>query len=216
MSAAQRSTPGGITVVGTGTAAAAVDQVTITLGVQILRPDAGEAFQTAAETVTQLLSVLSDNGVDARSVRTADLTLGPRIEWQDNRETLLGYQAAQRLIVRLPALGQVEPILTDVVRRGGMGVRIDQVALEAGDTGQAMRTARDLAFADAAAAAHQFADLTGRKLGGVQEVSEGDTTEPMYRSPRQFAESATAAAMPVATGDTQVSVTVRVRWAFAD
>lgn len=216
MSAEQQKSSGGITVTGSGRAAAAVDQVTITLGVEILRPDPGEAFTTAGATVTQVLSVLADNGVDARSVRTADLSLGPRIEWQDNRETLLGYQAAQRLIVHLEALGSVERILTDVVRRGGLGVRIDQVTLEAGDTEDATRVARAAAFADAAAAAQQFAELAGRTLGAVQEVSEGAEVHPVYRAAGGMGARPAAKSMPVATGDTDVNVTVRVRWAFAD
>lgn len=218
MSAEQRKSRGGITVIGSGRAATAVDQVTITLGVEILRPDPGEAFTTAGATVTQVLSVLADNGVDARSVRTADLNLGPRIEWMDNRETLLGYQAAQRLIVHLEALGNVERILTDVVRRGGLGVRIDQVTLEAGDTEDATRVARAAAFADAAAAAQQFAELAGRTLGAVQEVSEGAEVHPVDRAAGGMAARPRPAAisMPVATGDTEVNVTVRVRWAFAD
>ncbi|MGI8417112.1 MAG: SIMPL domain-containing protein [Nakamurella sp.] len=217
MSAEQRKSRGGITVTGGGRAAAAVDQVTVTLGVEILRPDPGEAFTTAGATVTQVLSVLADNGVDARSVRTADLSLVPRIEWLDNRETLLGYQAAQRLIVHLEALGEVERILTDVVRRGGLGVRIHQVALEAGDTEDATRAARAAAFTDAAAAAQQFAELAGRTLGAVQEVSEGAEVHPVYRAAGgRAAASPRAKSMPVATGDTEVNVTVRVRWAFAD
>ena len=108
------------------------DEVTITLGVEILRPDAGEAFRTAANTVSNVLSVLSDNGVDARSVRTADLSLGPRTEYRDGHEVLLGYAAAQRMIVHLEALGSVERLLSDVAARGGAGVRIDNVALTAG------------------------------------------------------------------------------------
>lgn len=216
MSAQLRMSRGGITMTGGGTAAATVDQVTMTLGVEILRPDPGEAFTTAGATVTQVLSVLADNGVDARSVRTANLSLGPRIEWQDSHEMLLGYQAAQRLIVHLEALGQIERIITDVVHRGGLGVRIDQVTLEAGDTQDATKAARASAFADAAAAAQQYAELSGRTLGAVQEVWEGDEVEPIYRAARLTAAAPRPAAMPVATGDTEVSVTVRVRWAFAD
>ncbi|MGI8592211.1 MAG: SIMPL domain-containing protein, partial [Nakamurella sp.] len=70
---------------------------------------------------------------------------------------------------------------------------------------------------EAAAAAQQFAELSGRTLGAVQEVSEGAEVHPVYRAvglaaaPRPAAKS-----MPVAAGDTEVTVTVRVRWAFAD
>lgn len=69
--------PDGITVVGRGTASAAVDRVTVSLAVEVLRAEPGDAWAVASGTATRLLAVLADDGVDARSVRTSDLTLGP-------------------------------------------------------------------------------------------------------------------------------------------
>jgi uncharacterized protein YggE len=65
----------GVTVIGSGTAAAAVDRVTISLAVEVARAEPGDAFAGAAATAAQLLTILADGGVDARSVRTSDLTL---------------------------------------------------------------------------------------------------------------------------------------------
>src|SRR6185312_9654339 len=70
----------GVTVFGSATVSTPVDRVAITLAVEIVRPDAGEAYRLAADTVTRLLAVLADDGVDARAVRTLDLSLGPRTE----------------------------------------------------------------------------------------------------------------------------------------
>lgn len=207
----------GITVDGYGVASTPVDQVVITLGVEIMRPDAGEAFRTAGATVTRMLSILSDNGVDARSVRTAELSLGARTDYRDGAEVLLGYQASQRLIVQLDALGVVETILSEVVARGGVGVRIDSVTLSSADPVAAQRTARNAAFGDAAAKAQQYAELAGRELGPVVRIDEtADRGGPV---PLSFARSriaAVAGSMPVATGDTEIGVSVTVRWAFAD
>lgn len=208
----------GITVDGHGAASAPVDQVIITLGVEILRPDAGEAFRTAGATVTRMLSILSDNGVDARSVRTAELSLGVRTDYRDGGEVLLGYQASQRLIVRLEALAAVETILSDVVARGGVGVRIDSVTLSTADPADAHRSARDAAFGDAAAKAQQYATLAGRELGRVMSVREGVVFGdiPNGRKVVAFTRDLGAASMPIAAGDTDISVSVTVRWAFAD
>lgn len=207
----------GITVDGYGVASTPVDQVVITLGVEIMRPDAGEAFRTAGATVTRMLSILSDNGVDARSVRTAELSLGARTDYRDGAEVLLGYQASQRLIVQLDALGVVETILSEVVARGGVGVRIDSVTLSSADPVAAQRTARNAAFGDAAAKAQQYAELAGRELGPVVRIDEtADRGGPV---PLSFARSriaTVAGSMPVATGDTEIGVSVTVRWAFAD
>lgn len=212
----QRDNREGVSVVGTGRAAAAVDQVGVTLGVEILRPDAGEAFRTAAGTVTRLLTILADNGVDARSVRTADLSLGPRTDYRDGHEVLLGYQAGQRLLLQLDGLGQVEQILSEVVAKGGPGVRIDQVTLTAGDPQDALTAARAAAFADATARAEQYAVLAGRTLGAVQRISEIEHGGSIPLSAAMgFARSAAADSMPVAGGDTEVSVSVQVNWALA-
>lgn len=210
-------TQNGVTVVGSGRAVAAVDQVTVTLGVEVLRPEPGDAFRTAAGSVSSVLAVLSDNGVDARAVRTADLNLGPRTDYRDGQEMLLGYQASQRLIVRLDGLGSVERVLSEVVARGGVGVRIDGVTLSAGDPQDALHSARQAAFADAADKAAQYAQLAGRTLGAVQEVSETSrqSPQPMMAGYSRSSKSE-AASMPVAGGDTDVTAAVQVRWAFAD
>jgi uncharacterized protein YggE len=204
----------GVTVVGSAAVAAPVDRVTITIGVEVVRPDAGEAFRLAGETVTRLLAVLADDGVDARAVRTLDLSLGPRTEWADNREVLIGYQTQQRLLVKLDGLAGMERLLTDVATRTGPGVRIENVALTAEHAGAAEAEARQRAWADARVKAEQYAGLAGRTLGAVVLVREG--TRDGFKPYRAVALAAAEKAMPIAGGDTEVNATVTVRWRFAD
>jgi uncharacterized protein YggE len=206
--------PNGITVIGSGTAAAAVDQVTISLAVEVVRAEPGNAFAIASGTATRLLSVLSDGGVDSRSVRTSDLTLGPRTEYSNGRQQVLGYQAGQRLTVLLEGLHGIERLLTDVASLAGEGVRIDGVALTPGHPEEALVLARQSAFADATNQARQLAELAGRALGRVQWIDE----RPTGGGPRPMMamRAAVAEAMPVATGDAQIGVDVTVHWNFAD
>ena len=164
---AEAEIPTGITVTGTGGAPAAVDRVTVTLGITVIRPDAGAAFQAAAVTATRVLAILADDGADARAVRTADLTMGPVSEWRDNRDVLTGYSAGQRLIVVLPGLAGLERLLTDVAMGGGEGVRIDSVSLTASDLEAARVRAREVAFADALARATQLTELAGDWAGSA-------------------------------------------------
>jgi uncharacterized protein YggE len=207
-------TDSGIVVVGTGSAPSAVDHVTVTLGVEIIRPDAGDAFRTAAATATAVLAVLSDHGVESRAVRTADLSLGPRYDFRNNEQVLVGYQAAQRLVVSLQGLASVDRMLSDVVGRAGEGVRIDQVSLTAGSPRDAEAGARAAAFSDACDKAGHLASMAGRPLGAVQSISEQPDggMRPMALMARRSA----AESMPVATGDTAVTVSVVVHFAWAD
>ena len=202
----------GITVIGVGSAPAAVDQVTINLGVEIIRDAPGEAFQAAADTASRVLTVLADAGVSARSVRTSDLSLGPRTEYHNGRQVLLGYAAGQRLTVLLEGLDGIDVLLTRVATLGGEGVRIDGVALTAGHPESAQAAARTSAFQDATAKAQHLAELSGRALGQVDRIDDrvpGGGPRPM------MAMRAAADAMPVATGDTQVTVELLVHFSFS-
>ena len=211
----RRPARSGITVVGTGSAAAAVDRVTVTFGVLVVRADAGAAFQAAAQTATRVLAILADDGADSRSVRTADLTLGPQLEWRDNREFLVGYQAGQRLIVQLSGLAGLERMLSDVATQGGEGVRIDNVQLTPSDPTVALAQAREAAFADARAKATQLADLAGRRLGQLGWIEENrDSGADGVLFGARAAAAGGSAKMPVATGDTTVGTSVTAHWEF--
>ncbi len=208
----------GVTVFGSATVSTPVDRVAITIGVEIIRPDAGEAFRLAADTVTRLLAVLADDGVDARAVRTLDLSLGPRTEWVDNREVLIGCQAGQRLLVKLDGLAGLERLLSDAATRTGHGVRIESVALTAEDADAALEQARERAWAEAMTKAQHLARLAGRPLGPVDWIQEGTADHGPLRRAHAVALAAGGFAkdMPVAGGDTDVTASVGVRWRFAD
>ena len=128
----------------------------------------------------RLLAILADGGVDSRSVRTSDLTLGPRIEYNNGRQQVLGYQAGQRLTVNRDGLHGIERLLTDVASLGGEGVRIDGVSLTPGHPEEAMKLARDAAFADATAKARA---TRGRWPGARWAAFSGSTRDPTAAAP---------------------------------
>lgn len=207
----------GITVSATAVVAAPVDRIVIDLGIETLRPDAGEAFRATATAVERVLSILADNGVDSRSVRTRDLSFGPRTTWQADREVLLGYAASQQLLATLTDLGAVEKILSEVAAHGGAGVRINNVELTAAHPDEALQGAREQAVAQALSKAEHFAALTARVLGPLQWLTEGPARggpAPMAAA-FSLSRSEKDASMPVATGDRDISVTITACWAFA-
>lgn len=210
------SAGGGVTVVGTGSAGTAVDQVVLTLGVEVVRPDAGDAFRMTAATATAVLGILADDGVDSRSVRTEDLSLAPRYEYRDNEQQLVGYQAVQRLVVTLTGLNSIDRLLTDVVTRAGEGVRIDGVRLSATHPDEAMVQARQAAYSDAAAKAGEYAEHAGRTLGRVVWIQERERGAAGIPGLMRMAGRADVESMPVATGDTTVSTSIAAHWDFAD
>lgn len=210
-------TRSGITVLGTGTASSPVDHVTIALGVEAQRADPGDAFRVVATSATALLALLADHGVDSRSVRTSDLSLGPEWEHRDGRSQRVGYQARQDFTVTVEGLAGVDRLLTEVATQVGEGVTIGGITLVSADSDAALARAREAAFRDAAAAAAQLAALADRTLGRVEWLDEGNPgggPEPRFR--RAVALAGSSSPMPIAGGDTTVSVSLVVHYSFAD
>jgi uncharacterized protein len=208
---------GGITVTGTGSASTPVDHVTIALGVAVSRADPGDAFRVAAATATALLAQLADHGVDSRSVRTSSLSLGPEWEYQDGRNRRIGYRAQQEVVVTVEGLAGVDRMLTDVATRAGEGMTIGGISLTSAESGPAATRARQAAFEDASVRAGQLAALASRELGRVEWIDEsGSVDGPNPRMFEAYAASADSLSMPIAGGDTTLTVSLTVHYSFAD
>ncbi|MBM9468907.1 SIMPL domain-containing protein [Nakamurella leprariae] len=201
-----------VTVSGTGSAATPVDRATVRLNVDVLRPDPGEAFRDAATTSARVLALVAGQGVEARHVRTQDISLGPRSDYHAGQERLLGYAATQRLSVELPRLDGIEQLLSDLAADSDGGLRIDGVTFSATDLVDASVVARERAFDDARTKAEHYAALSGRQLGRVLRLEEGAApVVPMLRESVALAASA-GPPMPVAAGDADVTVGIIVVW----
>ena len=104
--------------------------------------------------------------------------------------------------------------ISDLVAAGGDAARLQGVAFGLDDDAALRAKARELAFADARAAAEQYAKLAGRELGDVVLVREQVTPAgpvPMAADSTM----STASAVPIAPGTTDVTVTAQVRWSLA-
>ncbi len=203
--------PQGITVIGVASVRTPVDRVELSLGIEVMRPEAAPAFKAAAASVAAVLGVLSDGGVDSRHVRTAGLRLGPRTAYQDNREVLIGYVSGQRLIATLDGLSTLPRLLTDLATTGVEGVRFEGIAFSTADPSVFAGQARELAMADARGKAGDYARLAERAVGAVLAISEipqgGGGPTPIMK---QF--SAMSAEMPVAAGESELLVSIQVQY----
>ena len=205
----------GITVIGQGRVATPVDRVELSIGVEVDRAEPGPAFRAAATSVAAVLGVLADGGVDSRHVRTADLRLGPRTHWVDNREVVVSYTSGQRLTAILEGLDGVPRLLGDLATTGIEGVRFDGISFSTADPAEYLVQARRQAMDDARRKAGEYAELAGRRLGPVLSVSETTVAGGGGGGPRPMAKVVDLAfSMPVAEGETSAGVAVEVVFAL--
>lgn len=199
----------GITVTGTGIAAAVPDVVDVELGAEATAPDVQQALDTAAAGLDSARSALADHGVAAADLQTAQTST-----WTENREG-----GAQVTTARLTLRARVRDVdaagecVRAALAAAGPVARLESMHVAVGDTEVLVRAAREAAFRDAHAVAEQLAALAGRRLGRVVDVLDG---APAGGGPRPMAmrADAMAAKIGVDPGTQEVSASVTVRWEF--
>lgn len=201
-----------VTVTGSGTAEAAPDLLTLAIGVECRRDNAGDAFAAAGAASAAVTGTLRSRGVESRDIRTSGLNVRADVLWQEGRgQQVTGYVASSMLSVRLRDLSAGSGVIAAAVEAGGNDVRLDGVQLGFADAAAVMALARDAAWADARATATQFAGLAGAELGEVVAVRQHPVPSapaPVGGMQRAFA----ADSMSVEPGESGVSASVTVEW----
>jgi uncharacterized protein YggE len=203
----------GVEVQGVGTAVGTPDVLHVTVGVESGAATVGDALSAANVAAGKVLDALHAAGVADADLQTQNVHVYPR--YDGNGQDITGYTAGQDVAATLRDMGSAGAMISAVVGAGGDAARLHGVAYELDDDAALRSKARELAFADARATAEQYAKLAGRELGDVVLVRE--QVAPSGPVPMAAADSAmaTASAVPIAPGTTEVTVTAQVRWSLA-
>jgi uncharacterized protein YggE len=198
-----------ITVDGEGAVSAAPDVMRLNAGVEVRRTSAAEAFAAVRAAAVRLTDALKGAGIAAEDLRTTELSLGPEYEVYPK---VAAYRAAQGVEALVRDLTRADRVI-DTVAAVGEEARLNGITFELSDPSRALAEARVRAFRDAAAKAAQYAELSGRPLGGVVSVTEELKGGPQ---PLAFATMAADAKESISPGRQTLSVGARVVYAFGD
>jgi len=189
------------------------DLVTVSAGVTTQARTAVEAMRTNATAMTAVIARIQALGIPEREIQTAGISLGAMYDYnqQTQRQVFRGYQASNRVSVKLRAIDRTGEVLDALVAAGATDLGgpdwsiDDDTAARAQARRQAMETARAQALEYARAAG--YADIR------LLEVAETLAPQPMMMMQRAVrGEAADAASTPVRPGMVQAGVTVRVTY----
>jgi uncharacterized protein len=201
-----------ITVTGEGVVEATPDIATMTIGVTTQGPTAAEALAANSAALEAVLARLTAAGIAARDLQTSNLSLNPNWTGYDNATpTIAGYVASNTLTVRVRALSSLGAVLDAAVADGAN--TLNGLTFGLADPAPALNEARKEAVADARAKAELLAAAAGVTLGKVVSISEAggmSAPVPMFRA------DASAAPVPVASGELGMTATVTIFYAIAD
>jgi uncharacterized protein YggE len=204
---------GGVVVDGLGKVSGTPDVLRVVVGVSVRRADVSTALRDANSRQNRVRAALRRDGVQAVDLQTAGVDVGQAYDVKGQRA---GYQVGETLTAKLRDLARAGRAISDAVLAGGDAAVLQGVTFDLEDNAALLSRARDAAYADARAKAQRYADLSGRRLGQVQLVTESASVPPV---PRQYLDASTAgasvAAVPLDPGSAQVSVSVTVRWALS-
>ena len=199
-----------ITVTGVGTSMVP-DAVRFFASVSVIAKSNKEALASASKSATAVRGALRDNGVAVKDIKTSSLTVYPEYNYsQDKGQQLIGYRATQSFTVVIRKAENAGVVIDAVVSAGGDNVQINGISPFLSNGAAATEQARQAAVADARARANSYAKYLGASLGRVISLTE--VNAPVYNFPIMAKGAAAEDATQIDLGETEVTVTVTVRW----
>ena len=192
---------------------AAPDIATVSAGVTTQAKTAVEAMRANAQAMTSVVARIKQLGVAEGDIQTSGISLGAMYDYnqQTQRQVFRGYQASNRVSVKLRDIQRTGEVLDALVAAGATDLGGPDWSID-DDTG-ARAQARSAAVERARAQALEYARLTG--YSGLRLLEINETMMPARPMPmmRQMAVAEAAdASTPVQPGMVEASVMVTVKY----
>ena len=188
------------------------DIATVGAGVTTQAQTAVEAMRANAEAMTAVVARIKQLGVAERDIQTTGINLGAMYDYDQasRRQVFRGYQASNRVSVKLREIERVGQVLDALVAAGATDLSGPDWSID--DDTAARAQARRQAIETAQAQAREYARLTGYTDVRLLEINE--TIAP--RPPMPVLQAARAesfdASTPVQPGLVEAGVTVTAKY----
>ena len=202
-----------ITVNGVGTSMVTPDAVRFFASVSVLAKTNKEALSSASKSASEVRAALKAESIATKDIKTSSLTVYPEYNYsQDKGSQLIGYRATQSFTVVVRKAENAGAVIDAVVDAGGDSVQVNGVSPFLANGAAATEKAREAAVADAKSRASSYAKYLGASLGRVIYLTE--VSAPIYTFPMVSEKAASSDATQIDLGETEVTVTVTVRWSL--
>lgn len=204
----------GITVTGVGTVLGRPDTMTVTIGVNVVRPTVSEATAEATASATALFDALEAAGVAEQDIQTQNYSIWPQYRYDEGRAPeLTGYQVSNTVLAKIRDVDAAGTVIDAAVAAGGDTSVVQGIGFSVEDDTERLAEARAKAFADARAKAEQLAELAGVELGAVLRMAETlGGASPSFAAESAAADSASRT--PIQPGELTSEVRVDVVFAI--
>lgn len=161
-----------ISVSGTGSVSLPTDIVSFRINVSEIADTTGEAQQATNKKMSQILSILKENGIKEEDISTTALNFSTNYSWKDGEQVKIGEEVSQTVYVRLYNCDAFAS-LADSLGSQVSGISFYNVSFASTQRKDAENKARELAYKDAVAKAQIYATAAGLTLGSPISIQDG-------------------------------------------
>lgn len=169
---------GTLNVTGSGTVYVAADRVSASLGISISGEDMAELQNQANERMSAICQALLDAGLEGSNISTNYLYISPRYDYSGEMEKITGYSISNSLTILTDDIDSIGSYIDAAFAAGAN--TFDSINFTTKDDSEAQRKALELAVADAQGKAEVIAAASGRSLGDILTISQGEEDDYSY------------------------------------
>lgn len=205
-----------LSIDGQGTGTAAPDMATVTIGVTTQGKDAAKAQNDNAWVSNQIQAAVRGLGIEEKDIQTRNYSFYPNYSTdKDHRNEVTGYTVNNSVIVVVRDIKLTGKVIDAALSNGAN--EINSLDFSASDTKAVRKVALLNAVQDARDKADIIAKGLGKRIVGIQNVSESTG----YIETRRFGANmlmadAKSAATPIAPGSLSLTANVHIDFILSD
>jgi len=209
--------PRTISVSGQGKVSSPPDMARIQTGVETQAVTAKDALASNNTAMEKILDVLKKHHVASKDVQTTSFNISPVYKRDARNRTLteiVGYRVQNQVQVKVRNLPDLGKVLDALVQAGSN--RVSGISFGVDDPNGLLNQARSRAMAVAKSRAGIYAQAAAAKVGKIRTISEQASYIPRPMQRGMMLAAGDRAAVPIATGELNFSVTVHVVFDLAE
>ncbi len=187
------------------------DLAIVTGGVTTTAPTATEALRQNSAEMEKVVAAVRRAGIAEKDVQTVGINLAAQYDYRNRDDgqppRFIGYQASNRVQLRIKDIPKIGPILDALVQAGATDINGPDFQLENSDELEAQARLKTIATAQARAEAYaRAAGFRSARLTGISETGAAPAPPMPYGEARIV--TTAAAAPPISPGQVRGQVTV--------
>lgn len=204
-----------LAVDGRGSSQAKPDQATIVIGVTSTNTDAAKAQQINANTSANVNKAIKSLGIEAKDIQTNNYSFRPVYRNDENRtQKISGYAVNNSIVAVIHDISKTGQVIDTALNAGAN--EISSLDFSASNTTLIRKDALQNAVADARNKADIIAASFGKRIIGIQSISEstGDIEARSFN--RAVLLASKAVDTPIEPGSLSLTANVHVEFILSD